>query len=82
MILKAILKINPDAQVNVNGDDINSIEWNNTTPISKADIEAKMVEVQADYDAAVIQEATDKTNGNQKLLDLGLSQAEVDALTK
>ena len=27
-------------------------EWHNgTTPISKADIEAKMVEVQADYDA-------------------------------
>ena len=28
------------------------------------------------------QKATDKTNGNQKLLDLGLSQAEVDAITK
>jgi len=26
------------------------------------------------------QEATDKASGNQKLLDLGLSQAEVDAL--
>ena len=54
MILKAILKINPNAQVNVNGDDIDTciIEWNNgTTPIPKADIEAKMVEVQADYDA-------------------------------
>jgi hypothetical protein len=30
---------------------------------------------------AKAQKATDKTNGNQKLLDLGLSQAEVDALT-
>ena len=28
------------------------------------------------------QTATDKASGNQKLLDLGLSQAEVDALTK
>ena len=27
------------------------------------------------------QAATDKASGNQKLLDLGLSQAEVDALT-
>ena len=27
------------------------------------------------------QKAIDKTNGNQKLLDLGLTQAEVDALT-
>ena len=28
------------------------------------------------------QKATDKASGNQKLLDLGLSQAEVDALIK
>ena len=32
-------------------------------------------------EAAEAQKATDKTNGNQKLLDLGLTQAEVDALT-
>ena len=52
MILEAIMKINPDAQVTVDGDDINSITWDNgTTPIPKADIEAKMVEVQAEYDA-------------------------------
>ena len=51
-IIKAIQKINPTAEVSVSGDDINTIEWHNgTTPISKADIEAKMVEVQADYDA-------------------------------
>jgi hypothetical protein len=31
---------------------------------------------------AEAQKATDKAAGNQKLLDLGLSQAEVDALTK
>ncbi len=54
MIIEAILKINPNAQVSVNGTDINTceIEWHNgTTPIPKADIEAKMVEVQAEYDA-------------------------------
>ena len=54
MIIEAILKINPNAEVTVRGDDINTceIEWHNgTTPISKADIEAKMVELQADYDA-------------------------------
>ena len=54
MIIKAIKKINPNAQVVVRGSDINTceIEWHNgTTPISKADIEAKMVELQADYDA-------------------------------
>ena len=54
MIVDAILKINPNAQVVVRGRDINTceIEWHNgTTPIPKADIEAKMVEVQAEYDA-------------------------------
>ncbi len=53
-IIKSILKINPNAKVVVKGDDINTceIEWHNgTTPIPVADIEAKMVEVQADYDA-------------------------------
>jgi len=54
MIIETILKINPNAVVTVIGEDINTckIKWlENTTPISKADIEAKMVEVQADYDA-------------------------------
>ena len=54
MIIEAILKINPNAKVGVRGTDINTceIEWlEDTTPISKADIEAKMIEVQAEYDA-------------------------------
>ncbi len=54
MIIDAILKINPNAEVVVRGDDINTceIEWHNgTTPIPVADIEAKMTELQAEYDA-------------------------------
>jgi len=48
----AIYKINPNAQYTVGENDINQITWHNgTTPIPKADIEAKMVEVQAEYDA-------------------------------
>ena len=51
-IIKAIQKINPNAEVSVNDNDINQITWHNeTTPIPKADIEAKMAEVQAEYDA-------------------------------
>ena len=51
-VLKAILKINPNAEASIIDNDINQITWHNeTTPIPKADIEAKMVEVQAEYDA-------------------------------
>ena len=51
-IAKAILSINPNAQVSVSNNDIDTIQWHDgTTPIAKADIEAKIVEVQADYDA-------------------------------
>jgi hypothetical protein len=51
-IIKAILKINPNAEVSVSDNDINTITWENgTTPIPVADIKAKMVEVQAEYDA-------------------------------
>jgi hypothetical protein len=40
-IIKAILKINPTAEVSVSGEDINTITWENgTPPISKEGIEA------------------------------------------
>ena len=52
MIDKAILKINPDAEFTFNGDDINQINWlNETTPISKADIEAKITELEIEYNS-------------------------------
>ena len=45
-VIKAILKINPNAEVSVSDNDVNTIVWENgTTPISKADIEAKMAEL-------------------------------------
>jgi len=51
MIIEAILKINPNAEVTVRGSDINTceIEWlNNTTPISVADIQAQFPAVELD----------------------------------
>ena len=51
-IAKAIKKINLEAQFTYQDEDINTLQWlNGTTPIPVADIEAKMVEVQAEYDA-------------------------------
>ena len=49
-ILKAILAIDSNAKCSVSNEDINSIKWT-STPIPVADIEAKMVELQAKYDA-------------------------------
>lgn len=50
-ITKAILEINPKAEVSVSNDDINTIVWeNNTTPIAEADILAKQKELQTAYD--------------------------------
>jgi len=83
MIIKAILKINPNAEVTVRGNDIDTceIEWlNGTTPIPKADIEAKMAELPTPEEEAA-QKETEKASGKQKLKDLGLTDAEIKALT-
>ena len=84
MITKAILKINPNAKVNViNDEDIDNctINWlEGTTPIPKADIEAKIAELPTDEEEAT-QTETDKSSGKQKLKDLGLTDAEIKALT-
>ena len=83
MILKSILKINPNAKAVVRGSDINTceIEWlEGTTPISKADIEAKMAELPTDEEEKIAKK-TDAASGKQKLKDLGLNDAEIKALT-
>ena len=79
IIIKAILKINPNAKVTVHGNDINTceIEWHDgTTPVSKADIEAMIPTVEAEIENA----PTKKASGKQKLKDLGLDDDEIQAL--
>ena len=82
MIIKAILKIDPNAQVSVNAEDINQITWHDGNPnnITKADIEAKMAELPTAEEEAA-QTETEKASGKQKLKDLGLTDAEIKALT-
>jgi hypothetical protein len=49
MIIEAILKLNPQAQVSVSGDDINKITWHNgTPPIPKEQILAILPQVELD----------------------------------
>ena len=80
-IIKAIQAIKSTAQVSVSDNDINTIVWENgETPIPKADIEAKMAELPtAEEETAQIE--ADKSSGKQKLKDLGLTDAEIKALT-
>jgi len=81
MIEQAILKINPKARFTINADDINQITWlENTTPISKEDIEAMIPTVEQELKDAETQKETDASNGKQKLKDLGLTDAEIKAL--
>ena len=80
-IIKAILKINPNAEVFVGGHSLDEITWlNGTTPIPKADIEANMAELPTTEEEAA-QTETEKASGKQKLKDLGLTDAEIKALT-
>ncbi len=76
--IEAIMAINANAEVTVTND---VIDWLDTTPISDSDIDAKIAELDTAEANEKTQKATDKANGNQKLLDLGLTQAEATALT-
>ena len=80
-VIKAVLKINPSAEVSVSGNDVNQITWENgTTPISVADIQAQIPVVEQE-EADAKQTAIDKkASGKQKLKDLGLDDAEIKAL--
>jgi len=83
MIVEAIKKINPNAEVVVRGNNIDTckIEFLNGTPeISKEDIKAMMPVVEQELKDAETQKETDASNGKQKLKDLGLTDAEIKAL--
>ena len=81
MILKAIKKINPNAQFTNNADDYNQITWlENTTPISKEDIEAMIPIVEQELQDAKQTAIDKKASGKQKLKDLGLDDDEIQAL--
>ena len=80
-VIKAILKINPTAEVSVAEEDINTIVWENgTTPIPVADIQAQIPTVEAEIEQEKQDAINKKASGKQKLLDLGLSEEEVKAL--
>ena len=80
-ILKAIKIINPNAEVSISENDLDTIVWENgTTPISISDIEDKLEEAQNELDAEEKAKIDNKTSAQNKLKALGLTDAEIEAL--
>ena len=83
MIIKAILKINPNAEVVVRGSDIDTceLEWQQgTTVISRSDIKAQIPIVEQEIADAEAKKISDKASANAKLKALGLTDDEINAL--
>ena len=80
-IFKAVKIINSDAKFSISGNDLDSITWENgTSAISKSDIEAKLTQAQNELDSEAQAAINKKASGKQKLKDLGLDDAEINAL--
>lgn len=70
IIIKAIQKINPTAQVSVSGDDINQITWENgTPPIPKEQILAILPEVEKEINTI-----------NNRVKEYGSWQSQLDEI--
>ena len=82
MIIDAILKIDANAKVSVDAEDINKIIWHDGNPnnITKEDIEAMIPIVEQELKDAEANAETKKASGKQKLKDLGLDDDEIQAL--
>ena len=81
IIIKAIQKINPTAEVSVSGNDINTITWENgTTPISKEQILAMIPIVEQEILKEQENKESKKQSAIAKLQALGLDEEEVKAI--
>ena len=83
MIIDAILKINPKAEVVVRGEDIDTCEiefYNGTAEISKADIKAMIPILEQELKDAETKKINDKASAKSKLKALGLTDDEIEAL--
>ena len=66
-LIEAIKELNPTAEVSYQNEDIDTIHWDNGTPvISNEDILAKQSELQTEYDALAYARARDISYPNLK----------------
>ena len=81
MIIEAILKINPKAQISLINDDINTIVWENgTPPIPKEQILAMIPIVEQEIANEEAKKIANKQSALTKLSALGLTEAEIKAI--
>ena len=81
-ISSAILRIDSNAEIIVENNDIKKITWldDNPNSITEKQITDKQAELETEYDNNKAKEETDKTNANKKLKDLGLTDDEIKAI--
>ena len=81
-IASAILRLDPNAEITVENNDITKITWldDNPNSITEKQITDKQAELETEYDNNKAKEETDKTNANKKLKDLGLTDDEIKAI--
>ena len=69
-LIDAIIAINPNAQVTIQGDDINEITWDNgTAVISNEDILAKKTELENNAEAEARAKEDLKASAKAKLMN-------------
>ena len=80
-IEKAIKAINPNAHYIIRENNLDMIEWDDdTTPISKTEIENKILTIEDEIAQAETDKQTKKASGKTKLKNLGLDDDEIKAL--
>ena len=83
-ILKAILKINPSAEVSMSGTDISAVDtivWENgTTPISKEQILSLIPQIELEMQQEEQSKIDNKQSALNKLKALGLNDAEIKSI--
>ena len=82
-VIEAITKINPDAEVRIVGDQLNTctIEWFVGDEISKSDIQTKIDEIKVEEISTATTKENNKASGKTKLkAGEALTDAEISAL--
>ena len=81
--IDAVASLRPNIEWSMDGDDVEGITWHTqgVTPLTTAEVEAEMVRLEQ---AAIDKQAAKETavkSGRAKLLALGLTNEEVEAMT-